>query len=95
MENIIFLNTYKIWSKIVFKEYDEKSIQSHIPSVGQFRRKEDKDAAEIALLELEEKRGEKYSIVINSWKNNWDELSAYFQYSEPVRKIIYLKNTIE
>ena len=54
-----------------------------------------KDAAEIALLELEEKWGDKYPIVINSWKNNWDELSAYFQYSEPVRKIIYTTNTIE
>jgi len=54
-----------------------------------------KSAAEVALLELEEKWGEKYPIVINSWKNNWDELSAYFQYSEPVRKIIYTTNTIE
>jgi transposase-like protein len=54
-----------------------------------------KNAAEIALDELEEKWGEKYPIVINSWKNNWDELSTYFQYSEPVRRIIYTTNTIE
>jgi transposase-like protein len=54
-----------------------------------------KDAAEIALLELEEKWGEKYPLVINSWKNNWEELSAYFEYSEPIRKIIYTTNTVE
>ena len=54
-----------------------------------------KDAAQIALNELEEKWGEKYPIVINSWKNNWDELSAYFQYTEPIRRIIYTTNTIE
>jgi len=54
-----------------------------------------KNAAEIALVELEEKWGKKYPIVINSWKNNWNELSNYFQYSEPIRRIIYTTNTIE
>ena len=34
--------------------------------------------AEEALLELEQKWGKKYPIVINSWVNNWEELSAYF-----------------
>jgi len=37
-----------------------------------------KSAAEDALLELEQKWGEKYPMVINSWTNNWTELSAYF-----------------
>jgi len=54
-----------------------------------------KNAAEKALFELEKKWGEKYPIVINSWKNNWNELSAYFEYTEPVRRIIYTTNTIE
>jgi transposase-like protein len=54
-----------------------------------------KNAAEKALLELEERWKEKYPLVINSWKNNWEELSAYFQYSEPIRRIIYTTNTIE
>jgi len=54
-----------------------------------------KEAATTALLELESKWGERYPMVINSWKNNWDELSAYFAYSEPIRRIIYTTNTIE
>jgi len=54
-----------------------------------------KEAAEAALLRLEEKWGEKYPMVINSWVNNWDELSAYFKYSKPIRKIIYTTNTVE
>ena len=54
-----------------------------------------KAAAEEALLKLEEKWGEKYPMVINSWTNNWEELSAYFEYSEPIRKIIYTTNTVE
>ena len=52
-------------------------------------------AAEEALLELEAKWGEKYPMVINSWTNNWEELSAYFKYVEPIRRIIYTTNTVE
>jgi transposase-like protein len=54
-----------------------------------------KSAAENALLELEQKWGEKYPMVINSWTNNWTELSAYFEFSEPIRRIIYTTNTVE
>jgi transposase-like protein len=54
-----------------------------------------KDLAEDALLILEEKWGEKYPAVIESWQNNWEELSQYFQYTEPIRKIIYTTNAVE
>lgn len=37
-----------------------------------------KDEAESNLLNLDEKWGKKYPLVIRSWNNNWDELSAYF-----------------
>jgi len=47
------------------------------------------DAAETALDELEAKWGDLYPIVIKSWRNKWDNLSAYFKYPEPIRKIIY------
>lgn len=54
-----------------------------------------KQAAEKALLELEARWGEKYPIAVKSWIDNWDELSTYFQYTEPIRRIIYTTNTIE
>jgi len=54
-----------------------------------------KSAAEGALEDLESKWGEKYPMVIKSWKSNWEELSAYFEYSEPIRRIIYTTNTVE
>ena len=54
-----------------------------------------KDAAEKALDDLELKWGEDYPIVIKSWRDNWDRLSAYFQYSEHIRRIIYTTNTME
>ncbi len=54
-----------------------------------------KEAAAEALAELESKWSGKYPMVVNSWIDNWDELSAYFQYSEPIRRIIYTTNTVE
>ncbi len=54
-----------------------------------------KELAETELLLLEENWGKKYPVVIESWQRNWDKLSTYFQYTEPVRKLIYTTNPIE
>jgi transposase-like protein len=54
-----------------------------------------KEAAELALDKLEEKWGKKYPIVINSWRNKWDNLSNYFKYPKEIRRIIYTTNIIE
>ena len=54
-----------------------------------------KDVAEDELLNLEEKWGEKYPIVIESWQRNWEELSQYFEFTEPIRRIIYTTNAVE
>jgi putative transposase len=54
-----------------------------------------KDQAEIALDNLENKWGDKYPIVIKSWKNKWNNLSNYFKYSQDIRKVIYTTNIIE
>ena len=53
------------------------------------------NAAEIALDELEAKWGDKYPVVIKSWRNKWVLLSAYFKYPEYVRKAIYTTNAVE
>jgi transposase-like protein len=54
-----------------------------------------KEAAEESLVQLEEKWGKKYPIVIQSWKNKWENLSCYFKYPEDIRRIIYTTNIIE
>lgn len=53
------------------------------------------DMGKEALRALDKKWGEKYPIVIRSWENNWDNLASFFQYSEPIRKMIYTTNIIE
>lgn len=58
-------------------------------------RADTKEMAEQQLDNLAQKWEEKYPIVITSWRNNWDRLSMYFQYTKPIRKIIYTTNTVE
>jgi transposase-like protein len=53
---------------------------------------------EIALQQLdslEHKWGKKYPSTINSWRNNWVELSTYFKYPPELRRLIYTTNSIE
>lgn len=54
-----------------------------------------KEAAELALDELEAKWGDSYPLVINSWRNKWHNLSAYFKYPEYIRRVIYTTNVVE
>jgi len=54
-----------------------------------------KDLAEMAFLELSETWKDKYPVVIQSWERNWDKLTTYFQYTQPIRKLIYTTNAVE
>jgi transposase-like protein len=48
-----------------------------------------------ALQSLENTWGNKYPIVIQSWNNNWENLSTYFDFPPEIRKIIYTTNALE
>ena len=39
--------------------------------------------------------GEKYPIVIKSWRTKWEHLSAYFKYPKDIRRIIYTTDVID
>ena len=54
-----------------------------------------KDAAETELDNLELKWGEQYPIVIKSWRDNWERLTEFFQYTKDIRRLIYTTNTVE
>jgi transposase-like protein len=53
------------------------------------------NAAESALDDLEAKWGDKYPMVINSWRSKWPTLSTYFKYPDYVRTAIYTTNAVE
>lgn len=53
---------------------------------------------ELALAQLDslkEKLGSKYGMVIDSWYNNWNNLSTFFEFSPKIRRIIYTTNALE
>ncbi|MBU2913039.1 IS256 family transposase [Reichenbachiella agariperforans] len=58
-------------------------------------RADTKDIAELELSNLANKWQGKYPIVIQSWERNWDKLTTYFQYTAPIRKLIYTTNAVE
>jgi putative transposase len=47
------------------------------------------------LEQAEGKWGKKYPVVFKSWRTNWERLSRFFTYPDPIRKIIYTTNPIE
>ena len=54
-----------------------------------------KELAEHNLDQFDKKWNKKYPKVVESWRRNWDRLSNYFKYPEPIRKLVYTTNTVE
>lgn len=52
-------------------------------------------AAEAALDDFAKKWEGKYSYAIKSWRDNWEDLTAFYQFPVEIRKIIYTTNLIE
>lgn len=44
---------------------------------------------------VDTKWGDKNAVAIKSWRNNWVELSAFFEYPQEIRTLIYTTNAIE
>ena len=55
----------------------------------------DEPTGQAKLEDFAEKWDSKYPKISKSWREHWCELSAYFKYPEPVRRLIYTTNTIE
>ena len=53
------------------------------------------EIAQHNLDQLEDKWAKQYPVVIKSWRTNWNRLSNYFKYPEPIRRLIYTTNTVE
>jgi putative transposase len=54
-----------------------------------------REAALAALNDLEQKWNSKYTYAIKSWKENWNELTVFFDFPLEIRQIIYTTNLIE
>lgn len=47
------------------------------------------------LQEIKGKWEDKYASAFKIWESNWEAICPFFQFSEPIRKIMYTTNTIE
>lgn len=76
---------YVVWKDKKAFTYDMKNIYE-APT---------KQAAEAALKDFTKIWESKYSYAIKSWRDNWEELTVFFEFPIEIRKIIYTTNLIE
>lgn len=76
---------YVVWK-------DKKAFTSNMKNIYNAPTKQ---AAKIELDKFSAKWEAKYPYAIKSWKNNWDELTVFFDFPLEIRKIIYTTNLIE
>lgn len=77
------------------KYLSSKDVKAFLKDLKLVYQAANKQVAEQQLDLLENKWGEQYPKIIESWKRNWESLSAYFKYPAPIRRLIYTTNTIE
>ena len=53
------------------------------------------EAAKMALEDFAEKWDNKYSYAVKSWRDNWEDLTVFYEFPLEIRKIIYTTNLIE
>lgn len=76
---------YVVWK-------DKKDFTSDMKNIYKAPNKE---AAEAAWKDFEAKWNDKYGYAVKSWRDNWDELTVFFEFPLEIRKIIYTTNLIE
>ncbi len=54
-----------------------------------------REAAVQALEVFEGQWGERFPVIVKIWRNNWENVTPFFGYPEPIRKVIYTTNAIE
>ena len=75
---------------VVYK--DKKAFTADMKHIYQAPNQE---AAKAALEDFAKKWESKYSYAIKSWRENWDQLTLFFEFPVEIRKIIYTTNLIE
>ena len=75
---------------VVWKDRKEFSV-----GMKQIYTAPNREAAALALDELQQNWGHKYGYAIKSWRANWEQLTAFLDFPLEIRKIIYTTNIIE
>ena len=91
--NIQLCVIHQIRNSLKYVSYkDERELMKDLKKVYQALTLQE---AGLAFEEFRQKWGKKYPVIIRSWEANWGELTTYFEYPYPIRRIIYTTNIIE
>ena len=72
-----------------------KDIREFVADLKKIYKANTQDEAWEQLDAFDSKWGRKYSAAVKSWRDNWNELTTFFQYPYEIRKLIYTTNAIE
>ena len=71
---------------------DRKAFVSDLKTIYRAPTREE---GETNLLRLSEIWGDKYTMAVRSWENNWESLATFFDYPQEIRRLIYTTNAVE
>jgi transposase len=92
-EATVFISGHKVRNSIRYVSYkDVKKITAALKTI--YTASSEPAACE-ELNQFEAAWGDKYPLIVRSWRNNWAEISTFFKYPPKIRKIIYTTNMIE
>lgn len=84
---------HQVRNTLNFVSYkDRKAI---IKDVKKIYQADNEENAKLAFEEFSKKWSKKYAQTVNSWEENWENLTAFLQYPAEIRKLIYTTNIIE
>lgn len=72
-----------------------KDKKSFTADMKQIYNAPNRQAAKAALEDFASQWGHKYAYAVKSWRDNWEDLTAFFEFPVEIRKIIYTTNLIE
>ena len=73
-----------------FKHVPYKELRAAATALKPIYTAVNEPAAALAMDTFEDQWGKKYRYIVKSWRTNWTELTAFFQYPEELRKLIGL-----
>lgn len=84
---------HQVRNSLKYVSYNERREMAR--DIKEIYRSINEDAALKAFELFKEKWGKKYRVAVKSWEVNWDNLTAFLQYPQEIRKLIYTTNVIE
>lgn len=84
---------HQVRNSLKYVSYNER--REMAKDIKEIYRSINEEAALKAFELFKEKWGGKYRVAVRSWETNWDNLTAFLQYPQEIRKLIYTTNIIE